>query len=69
MHSDCDGEISPELCAHVANELEALLPKIEALGWSDGGHIGARGGYVECTRKFIAGCRAAAAEGVPLGFH
>lgn len=68
-HSDCEGDISPEMCVHVANELEVLLPKIEALGWKDGGHIKARGGYVEVVRKFIAGCRAAAAEGVPLGFH
>lgn len=69
MHSDCDGEISPEMCVKVADELESILPKIEALGWIAGGHIAARGGFVEVTRKFIAGCRAAAAENVPLGFH
>lgn len=69
MHSDCEGEISPQMCRHVADELEALLPRVEALGWPAGGHIAARGGYVEVLRKFIAGCRAAAAEGVPLGFH
>jgi len=69
VHSDCDGEISPEMCVKVANELEAVLPKVEALGWVSVGHIAARGGFVEVLRKFIAGCRAAAAEGVPLGFH
>ena len=68
-HSDCDGEISPEMCAKVADELEALMPKVEALGTVAAGHIAARGGYVEVLRKFIAGCRAASAEGVPLGFH
>ncbi len=68
-HSDCDGEISPEMCVKVADDLEALLPKIEALGWSPPGHIAARGGFVEVTRKFIAGCRAAAAAGEPLCFY
>lgn len=68
-HSDCDGEISPEMCVHVADELEVLLPKIEALGWVAGGSIAARGGFVEVTRQFIAGCRAAAAAGEPLVFH
>ena len=68
-HSDCDGEISPEMCVKVADDLEALLPKIEALSDTSVGHILARGGYVEVTRKFIKGCREAAAEGVPLGFH
>lgn len=69
MHSDCDGEIATEMCAKVADELEALLPNIEALGWRDGGHIAARGGFVEVVRKFIAGCRAAAAAGESLGFY
>lgn len=68
-HSDCDGEISPEMCVKVADDLEKVLPKVEALGWESHGHIAARGGFVEVLRKFIAGCRAAAAEGVPLDFH
>jgi hypothetical protein len=68
-HSDCDGDISPEMCTKVADELEALLPKIEALGWMAGGHIGRDGGYATVVRKFIAGCRAAAAAGEALDFH
>lgn len=68
-HSDCDGEISPEMCAKVADDLEALLPRIEALEWADAGHIARDGGYVAVVRRFIAGCRAAAAAGEPLGFH
>jgi hypothetical protein len=68
-HSDCDGEISPEKCVKVADELEALLPKIEAIDNGGVGHIAARGGYAGVTRKFIAGCREAAAAGEPLGFH
>jgi len=29
-HSDCDGEISPDDCTKVADDLEALLPRIAA---------------------------------------
>ena len=69
MHSDCDGEISPEMCVKVADDLEALLPKIEALNSGDGGgHIARNGGYVAVVRAFIAGCRAAAAANEPLQF-
>jgi hypothetical protein len=68
-HSDCDGEISPEMCVKVADDLERLLPAMEALGWQSHGHIAARGGFVEVVRKFIAGCREAAAAGEPLDFH
>ena len=68
-HSDCDGEISPDMCVKVADDLERLLPRMDALGWQAGGHIAARGGYLEAVRKFIAGCRAAAAANEPLDFH
>lgn len=68
-HSDYDGEISPEDCVKVADELEALLPAMEALGWIAGGHIERAGGYVPAVKKFIAGCRLAAAENEPLKFH
>lgn len=68
-HSDCDGEISPDMCVKVANDLEALLPKVEALGSVAVGHIAARGGYVEVLKKFIKGCRDAAESGEPLSFH
>ena len=69
MHSDCDGEISPEMCIKVADDLERLLPKMEALRWQEFGHIAAQGGFVEVVRKFIAGCRDAASAGEPLDFH
>ena len=69
LHSDYNGEISPEMCVKIADELEELLPKIESLPDTSGGHIKARGGYVGVTRKFIDGCRAAAAAGEPLIFH
>ena len=67
-HSDCDGEISPEMCEFVANDLEALLPRVQELGSVAVGHILARGGYVEVLRKFIAGCRKAAKAGESLRF-
>jgi hypothetical protein len=65
-HSDCDGDISPEMCTKVANDLEALLPKIS---FADaGGHLARVGGYRGALEKFIAGCRAAAAANEPLEF-
>jgi len=70
-HSDCDGEIPPEACLKLADELEAVLPVIEKIASVEqaGGHIAARGGYVEVTKKFIAGCRDAASKNEPLDFH
>jgi hypothetical protein len=67
-HSDCDGKISPEMCVKVADDLEKVLPKIEAKNTPSHGHIAARGGYAEVVRKFIVGCRAAAKAGEPLIF-
>ncbi|PWC96977.1 hypothetical protein [Azospirillum sp. TSO5] len=68
-HSDCDGEIAPDMCLKVADELEALLSDIERVSPSEeNGHIARAGGYVEVTKRFIAGCRAAAAAGEPLTF-
>jgi hypothetical protein len=65
-HSDCDGEIAPEMCVRVADELEALLPKVSDDGaW---GHLARDGGYVAVLEQFIAGCRDAAAAGEPLRF-
>jgi hypothetical protein len=66
-HSDCDGEISSDDCVKVANEIEALLPKLEAMGIGSG-HIERDGGYGAVARKFIAGCKDAAESGEPLVF-
>ena len=63
-HSDCDGEISPEMCAKVANELEALLLPDEPAS----GHL-ERLGYKRTLQRFIDGCRAAAEVNKPLLFH
>lgn len=65
-HSDSDGEISPEMCAHVADALEHLLPRInEAHG---GGHIARAGGVRAATQRFAEACRAAHAANEPLEF-
>lgn len=66
-HSDCDGDITPDLCGKLADEMEALLPKLEAQG-DGGGHIARDGGFGSVARRFIAGCRAAATSGEPLEF-
>jgi hypothetical protein len=68
-HSDCDGEIEPEMCKRVADELEALLPSIEEHVPFASGHIALQGGYAAVLRTFIAGCRAAHAAGEPLRFY
>lgn len=66
-HSDCDGEIVPELCAKIADEMEALLPALDAQGLG-GGHIERVGGYGAVARRFIAGCREAHAANEALEF-
>lgn len=66
-HPDDEGEISPDDCVKVANDLEALLPTIDAFGMG-GGHIERDGGYGAIARKFIAGCRKAAAANESLVF-
>lgn len=58
QHSDCDGRISPQMCKHVADALEHLLPKL------------ARSGEMtDRTVRFIEGCRRAHARGEYLDFH
>ena len=56
-HSDCDGEFTPEECTAVADELEALLPKIEDIRYRD------------IAKRFISGCRTAALAGEVLVFQ
>lgn len=64
-HSDCDGELAPEICGPIADRLEQLMPALEKIG-DLGGHIGDFGTK---TRTFIAGLRRAAAAGEPVDFH
>ena len=67
-HSDGDGEISPEMCAHVADALEHLLPRIPDTDELGGGHIARAGGMRAATERFIAGCRGAHEAGDTLEF-
>lgn len=55
-HSDCDGEISPDLCRQLANEMEAILPLIRGED------------FPERAVQFILGCRDAAEANEPLEF-
>lgn len=70
-HSDCDGEIDPELCKLVADDLEELMPKVVELAKTVPayGHILGRGGWVEVTKYFIEGCRLAHERNEPLEFR
>jgi hypothetical protein len=70
-HSDCDGKITPGKCNKLANELEELMPKLLELAENDdgGGHISRDGGYIEVTKRFIAGCRLAAERKESLRFR
>ena len=67
-HSDCDGEIESDVAGKLADELESLLPKLEARNSGSVGHIAAAGGYVEVAKKMIIGCREAFSNGEPLTF-
>ena len=65
-HSDCEGSIKPKLCRKIADEMEALLPKIDARPDNRPGDRATD--YGEMARTFIAGCRLAANEGKKLRF-
>ena len=54
-HSDCDGEISREDCGRIVEELEPLLPALDAMGLGSG-HIERGGGFGAVARRFIEGC-------------
>ena len=63
-HSDCDGEIPPDHCGAIADELEKLIPLLP--DEEAGGHIG---NWRTKTEQFVSGLRAAAISGEPLDFH
>ena len=65
-HSDCDGSISPQMCIAVANELEALLPKLEEMATN--GHLSKYDNMAGVARQFIKGCREAAEANENLEF-
>ncbi len=63
-HSDCDGELEPEVCGPIADRLEAILPLLP--NGDGGGHIG---DWRKKTQQFIDGLRKAAAAGEAVEFH
>lgn len=65
-HSDCDGEIDPEMCKKVADELS---PALDLMPEESGGHIARNGGYKAVLQKFIDGCMQAHEAGESLEFH
>lgn len=65
VHQDCEGKIAAVHCGPLADRLEQLLPKLAEMG-NGGGHIGA---YVDETKQFIAGLRAAAEAQEDVEFH
>ncbi|MFF5994258.1 hypothetical protein AAGS61_05825 [Lysinibacillus sp. KU-BSD001] len=69
-HSDCDGEIQPNMCKILADELESILFHIKMLEKKEPatGQLKERGGYVQVTKDFIAGCRLAYSKNETLNF-
>jgi len=56
-HSDCDGEIAPVDCLHIANALDRLAERLPHEWMRD------------AARRFADGCCKAAAANEPLDFH
>lgn len=67
-HSDCDGDIPPDVCSKLADELETLLPAIATYDMHSDGHIARNGGYSAVTQRFIDGCLRGADANEPLLF-
>src|SRR5215217_1036907 len=69
LSNDCEGEFSPELCKQMADELEAILPRIEKLDDGGAGHIERDGGFLAVTKRYIEGCRLAHSENENLRYY
>lgn len=71
-HSDCEGNISPEMCKKVADELEQIMSQMKEEAKKDmfgTGHIFRSGGYMAVVENFIKGCRSAHENDEYLEFH
>jgi hypothetical protein len=71
-HSDCDGFIPVEWCKPLADRLEGLIPfiKSDEGEWGHlGGGYGHAEGYVDATKRFVAGLRLAAIRGENVEFR
>lgn len=67
--SDCDGEIPPEMCGALADEMERLvLPNLKEKD-REWGHIARDGGMRAVLERWIAGCRRAHEACEPLEFR
>lgn len=62
-HSDCDGELSPDSCLLIADELAQVIKSVE-----DNSNGVDRQWFLECLIRFEAGCREAAAKNEVLEF-
>lgn len=69
VSNDCEGVFSPETCKNMADELEALLPKIAELDNGGTGHIERDGGFVAVTKRYIEGCRSAYDNNEYMEYH
>lgn len=70
-HSDCDGEISSDMCKKIVDELESIMPQMEkyAKEIEAVGHIKSAGGYMAVVNRFINGCKKAYENGECLEFR
>jgi len=68
-HSDCDGDIPPDICALLAKELRVLAPMMRKYEYECWGHILRDGGYEACVIRFAEGCEAAAKKQESLRFR
>jgi hypothetical protein len=56
LHSDCDGEISPDMCKKLSDELIEILPAYSKLKTQATGHIEKQGGYLKVLNNLISAC-------------
>lgn len=66
LHSDCDGEIAPEVCKPLADRLMGLLPSFPEKDSRAFGHLSE--GLRAVTKQFAEGLYRAAEAGEPVEF-
>jgi hypothetical protein len=61
-HQDCEGKIEAQHCPHLANAIEALIPKLDDTpkAWASD---------AELARRFVTGLRKAHKAGEDVDFH
>jgi hypothetical protein len=68
-HSDCEGEIAVADLLPLAARLDELIPALEAIDRLDPGVGHLSDGLAAAAKRFAAGLRRAADEGVPVEFR